>query len=84
MLSCFQTATIKRASREPDYSRSVNPMRSHLGRHLERRIERHLAEISSEGDAFAASPDMAALVIDIIPRLRNPDDEVIWMVAGGP
>lgn len=52
---------------EYDYTRSGNPTRSHL--------ERHLAKIMHAGRALAVSSGMTAL--DVIARLLQPGDEVI-------
>lgn len=70
---CFfaQSATFKQTSGsgggEYDYTRSGNPTRTHL--------ERHLAKIMSATRALAVSSGMAAL--DVITRLLRPGDEVI-------
>ena len=68
----YQTATFKQSSsrggeQEYDYSRSGNPTRSHL--------ERHLAKIMSAQRALCVSSGMAAL--DVITRLLNPGDHVV-------
>ncbi|KAI5288116.1 cystathionine beta-lyase [Ascosphaera aggregata] len=67
----YQSATFKQdsanAGGEFDYSRSGNPTRSHL--------ERHLAKIMSAARALAVSSGMAAL--DVITRLLKPGDEVV-------
>jgi cystathionine beta-lyase/cystathionine gamma-synthase len=67
----YQTATFKQTSAsemgEYDYTRSGNPTRSHL--------ERHLAKIMSANRALVVSSGMAAL--DVISRLLKPGDEVI-------
>lgn len=67
----LQSATFKQdsanAGGEFDYSRSGNPTRSHL--------ERHLAKIMSASRALAVSSGMAAL--DVITRLLKPGDEVV-------
>ncbi|KAI5305896.1 hypothetical protein KEM56_002943 [Ascosphaera pollenicola] len=67
----YQSATFKQdsanAGGEFDYSRSGNPTRSHL--------ERHLAKIMSASRALAVSSGMAAL--DVITRLLKPGDEVV-------
>lgn len=66
-----QTATFKQTSGsgggEFDYTRSGNPTRSHL--------ERHLAKIMSANRALVVSSGMGAL--DVITRLLKPGDEVI-------
>ncbi|KAL1954415.1 hypothetical protein VTO42DRAFT_1185 [Malbranchea cinnamomea] len=67
----YQTATFKQSSGngggEYDYTRSGNPTRTHL--------ERHLAKIMSAQRALAVSSGMAAL--DVITRLLKPGDEVV-------
>ncbi|ODQ63754.1 cystathionine beta-lyase-like protein [Nadsonia fulvescens var. elongata DSM 6958] len=67
----YQTATFKQTSLsnmgEYDYTRSGNPTRSHL--------ERHLAKIMNASRALAVSSGMTAL--DVIARLLKPGDEVI-------
>ncbi|KAI9828479.1 MAG: cystathionine beta-lyase [Phylliscum demangeonii] len=67
----YQTATFKQVSGsgggEYDYTRSGNPTRTHL--------ERHLAKIMSATRALAVTSGMAAL--DVITRLLRPGDEVI-------
>ncbi|KAL1996443.1 hypothetical protein VTN49DRAFT_208 [Thermomyces lanuginosus] len=67
----YQTATFKQSSGsgggEYDYTRSGNPTRTHL--------ERHLAKIMSARRALAVSSGMAAL--DVITRLLRPGDEVV-------
>ncbi|KZF25476.1 cystathionine beta-l [Xylona heveae TC161] len=67
----YQTATFKQTSGggggEYDYTRSGNPTRSHL--------ERHLAKIMSANRALAVSSGMGAL--DVITRLLRPGDEVV-------
>jgi len=67
----YQTATFKQSSAsemgEYDYTRSGNPTRSHL--------ERHLAKIMSAKRALVVSSGMAAL--DVISRLLKSGDEVI-------
>ncbi|KAL7267902.1 cystathionine beta-lyase [Rhizina undulata] len=67
----YQTATFKQTSNsgggEFDYTRSGNPTRSHL--------ERHLAKIMSANRALVVSSGMGAL--DVITRLLKPGDEVI-------
>lgn len=66
-----QTATFKQSSGsgggEYDYTRSGNPTRSHL--------ERHLAKIMSANRALVVSSGMGAL--DVITRRLKPGDEVI-------
>jgi cysteine-S-conjugate beta-lyase len=52
---------------EYDYSRSGNPTRSHL--------ERHLAKIMNAKRALVASSGMGAL--DVITRMLRPGDEVV-------
>ncbi|ODA78463.1 hypothetical protein RJ55_05844 [Drechmeria coniospora] len=68
----YQSATFKQTSasggqQDYDYTRSGNPTRSHL--------ERHLAKIMNTNRALAVSSGMGAL--DIISRLLRPGDEVI-------
>ncbi|QUC20815.1 uncharacterized protein UV8b_05056 [Ustilaginoidea virens] len=68
----YQSATFKQTSaaggqQEFDYTRSGNPTRSHL--------ERHLAKIMNANRALAVSSGMGAL--DVITRLLRPGDEVI-------
>ncbi|KAL4952427.1 Cys/Met metabolism PLP-dependent enzyme-domain-containing protein [Aspergillus filifer] len=67
----YQSATFKQASHEGggeyDYTRSGNPTRTHL--------ERHLAKIMSAQRALVVSSGMAAL--DVITRLLRPGDEVV-------
>ncbi|KAK2760234.1 cystathionine beta-lyase [Arachnomyces sp. PD_36] len=67
----YQSATFKQSSGggggEYDYTRSGNPTRTHL--------ERHLAKIMSAQRALVVSSGMAAL--DVITRLLRPGDEVI-------
>lgn len=67
----YQTATFKQDSGsgggEYDYTRSGNPTRSHL--------ERHLAKIMSARRALVVSSGMGAL--DVITRLLRPGDEVV-------
>ncbi|KAF8445433.1 Cys/Met metabolism PLP-dependent enzyme-domain-containing protein [Kalaharituber pfeilii] len=68
----YQTATFKQTSAdgsgaEFDYTRSGNPTRSHL--------ERHLSKITSSARCLVVSSGMAAL--DVITRLLQPGDEVI-------
>ena len=68
----YQSATFKQTSasggqQEYDYTRSGNPTRSHL--------ERHLAKIMCANRALAVSSGMGAL--DVITRMLRPGDEVI-------
>ncbi|KAK6531631.1 cystathionine beta-lyase [Orbilia ellipsospora] len=67
----YQTATFKQSSgaggSEYDYTRSGNPTRSHL--------EKHLAKIMSANRCLTVSSGMAAM--DVISRLLRPGDEVI-------
>ncbi|KAK0629914.1 Cys/Met metabolism PLP-dependent enzyme-domain-containing protein [Bombardia bombarda] len=67
----YQSATFKQTSanggNEYDYTRSGNPTRTHL--------ERHLAKIMNAGRALAVGSGMGAL--DVITRLLRPGDEVI-------
>ncbi|KAK4157254.1 cystathionine beta-lyase [Chaetomidium leptoderma] len=67
----YQSATFKQTSsnggNEYDYTRSGNPTRTHL--------ERHLAKIMNAGRALAVGSGMGAL--DVITRLLKPGDEVI-------
>ena len=68
----YQSATFKQTTAhggqtEYDYTRSGNPTRSHL--------ERHLAKIMNANRALAVSSGMGAL--DVITRLLRPGDEVI-------
>ncbi|KAL6233200.1 hypothetical protein BDW75DRAFT_215719 [Aspergillus navahoensis] len=67
----YQSATFKQSSHdgggEYDYTRSGNPTRTHL--------ERHLAKIMSAQRALVVSSGMAAL--DVITRLLRPGDEVV-------
>jgi cystathionine beta-lyase len=68
----YQSATFKQTTAsggqaEYDYTRSGNPTRTHL--------ERHLAKIMSANRALAVSSGMGAL--DVITRLLRPGDEVI-------
>ncbi|CAM1511111.1 Fc.00g086240.m01.CDS01 [Cosmosporella sp. VM-42] len=68
----YQSATFKQTSaaggqQEYDYTRSGNPTRTHL--------ERHLAKIMSANRALAVSSGMGAL--DVITRVLRPGDEVI-------
>src|SRR6266536_611589 len=70
-MQLFQSATFKQTSGggggEYDYTRSGNPTRTHL--------ERHLAKIMSAQRALVVSSGMAAL--DVITRLLKPGDEVV-------
>ncbi|MCJ1230961.1 cystathionine beta-lyase [Toensbergia leucococca] len=68
----YQSATFKQTSAdgaggEYDYTRSGNPTRTHL--------ERHLAKIMSAERALVVSSGMGAL--DVITRLLRPGDEVV-------
>jgi cystathionine beta-lyase len=67
----YQTATFKQDSLtnmgEYDYTRSGNPTRSHL--------ERHVAKIMNANRALAVTSGMTAM--DVITRLLKPGDEVI-------
>ncbi|KFA61550.1 hypothetical protein S40285_04018 [Stachybotrys chlorohalonatus IBT 40285] len=68
----YQSATFKQTSasggqQEYDYTRSGNPTRTHL--------ERHLAKIMNANRTLAVSSGMGAL--DVITRLLRPGDEVI-------
>lgn len=67
----YQSATFKQTSGggggEYDYTRSGNPTRTHL--------ERHLAKIMSAKRALVVSSGMGAL--DVITRLLRPGDEVV-------
>jgi cystathionine beta-lyase len=68
----YQSATFKQGAaaggqQEYDYTRSGNPTRTHL--------ERHLAKIMNATRALAVSSGMGAL--DVISRLLRPGDEVI-------
>ena len=64
----YQSATFKQSSAnggsEYDYTRSGNPTRTHL--------ERHLAKIMNARRALAVSSGMGAL--DVITRLLRPGD----------
>jgi cystathionine beta-lyase len=67
-----QSATFKQTSAdgsggEYDYTRSGNPTRTHL--------ERHLAKIMNAQRALVVSSGMAAM--DVITRLLRPGDEVV-------
>lgn len=68
----YQSATFKQTTAaggqsEYDYTRSGNPTRTHL--------ERHLAKVMNANRALAVSSGMGAL--DVISRLLRPGDEVI-------
>ena len=68
----YMSATFKQTSasggqQEYDYTRSGNPTRTHL--------ERHLAKIMNANRALVVSSGMGAL--DVITRLLRPGDEVI-------
>lgn len=67
----YQSATFKQTSssggNEYDYTRSGNPTRTHL--------ERHLAKIMNATRVLAVGSGMGAL--DVITRLLRPGDEVI-------
>lgn len=67
----YQSATFKQTSsnggNEYDYTRSGNPTRTHL--------ERHLAKIMNATRVLAVSSGMGAL--DVITRLLKPGDEVV-------
>ncbi|KAK8201367.1 cystathionine beta-lyase [Zalaria obscura] len=63
----YQSATFKGEGNEYDYTRSGNPTRTHL--------ERHLAKIMGAHRALVVSSGMAAL--DVITRLLKPGDEVV-------
>jgi cystathionine beta-lyase len=68
----YQSATFKQTSasggqQEYDYTRSGNPTRTYL--------ERHLAKIMNANRALAVSSGMGAL--DVITRVLRPGDEVI-------
>ncbi|KAF1983323.1 cystathionine beta-lyase MetG [Aulographum hederae CBS 113979] len=67
----YQSATFKQTSGsgggEYDYTRSGNPTRTHL--------ERHLAKVMNANRALVVSSGMGAL--DVIGRLLRPGDEVI-------
>lgn len=68
----YQSATFKQSSatggnQEYDYTRSGNPTRTHL--------ERHLAKIMNASRVLAVGSGMGAL--DVITRLLQPGDEVI-------
>ncbi|KAH8681379.1 Cys/Met metabolism PLP-dependent enzyme-domain-containing protein [Xylariales sp. PMI_506] len=67
----YQSATFKQTSasggEEYDYTRSGNPTRTHL--------ERHMAKIMNANRALAVGSGMGAL--DVITRILRPGDEVI-------
>ncbi|KAI4603132.1 cystathionine beta-lyase [Pestalotiopsis sp. 9143b] len=67
----YQSATFKQTSagggEEYDYTRSGNPTRTHL--------ERHMAKIMNATRALAVGSGMGAL--DVITRILRPGDEVI-------
>ncbi|RYP90880.1 hypothetical protein DL770_003018 [Monosporascus sp. CRB-9-2] len=67
----YQSATFKQTSaaggNEYDYTRSGNPTRTHL--------ERHMAKIMNANRALAVGSGMGAL--DVITRILRPGDEVI-------
>ena len=64
----YQSATFKGGpGQEYDYSRSGNPTRTHL--------ERHLAKIMNANRALVVSSGMGAC--DVITRLLKPGDEVV-------
>ncbi|TID23604.1 cystathionine beta-l [Venturia nashicola] len=67
----YQSATFKQTSGsgggEYDYSRSGNPTRTHL--------ERHLAKIMNAQRALVVNSGMTAL--DVITRILRPGDEVV-------
>lgn len=67
----YQTATFKQTSGsgggEFDYTRSGNPTRSHL--------EKHLAKIMRANRALVVSSGMGAM--DVISRMLRPGDEVV-------
>src|ERR1700726_4506764 len=67
----YQSATFKQSSSsggsEYDYTRSGNPTRTHL--------ERHLAKIMNATRALVVGSGMGAL--DVITRILRPGDEVI-------
>ncbi|WPG99876.1 Cystathionine beta-lyase [Acrodontium crateriforme] len=64
----YQSATFKGGpGQEYDYTRSGNPTRSHL--------ERHLAKIMSANRALVVSSGMGAC--DVITRVLKPGDEVV-------
>ena len=64
----YQSATFKGGpGQEYDYTRSGNPTRTHL--------ERHMAKIMNVNRALVAGSGMGAL--DVITRLLKPGDEVV-------
>jgi len=64
----YQSATFKGGpGQEYDYTRSGNPTRTHL--------ERHMAKIMNANRALVAGSGMGAL--DVITRLLKPGDEVV-------
>lgn len=63
----YQTATFKGQAGEYDYTRSGNPTRTH--------VERHLAKIMNAARCLVVSSGMGAL--DVITRMLRPGDEVI-------
>lgn len=67
----YQSATFKQTSagggNEYDYTRSGNPTRTHL--------ERHMAKIMNANRALAVGSGMGAL--DVITRMLRPGDEVV-------
>ncbi|KAI0158965.1 cystathionine beta-lyase [Pestalotiopsis sp. NC0098] len=67
----YQSATFKQTSagggEEYDYTRSGNPTRTHL--------ERHMAKIMNATRALAVGSGMGAL--DVITRILRPGDEVV-------
>src|ERR1700753_2870072 len=64
----YQSATFKGGpGQEDDYTRSGNPTRTHL--------ERHLGMIMNENRALVVSSGMGAL--DVITRVLKPGDEVV-------
>lgn len=67
----YQSATFKQSSAgggsEYDYTRSGNPTRTHL--------ERHLAKIMNANRALVCTSGMGAL--DVITRILRPGDEVV-------
>ena len=71
LINPSQSATFKQTPGAPageyDYTRSGNPTRTHL--------ERHLAKIMSAERALVVGSGMAAL--DVVTRLLRPGDEVV-------
>lgn len=63
----YQSATFKGEGNEYDYTRSGNPTRTHL--------ERHMAKIMNARRALVVSSGMGAL--DVITRILKPGDEVV-------